>query len=138
MVDNLDPDARALLMSRIRSSDTRPEMVVRRYLHRLGYRYRLHAPDLPGRPDIVFRNRRIAVFVHGCYWHRHEDCELAYTPKTRTAFWNSKFAENVDRDRRVVRDLQKAGWTVITVWECQTRNGELDWLPSRIDSASVR
>lgn len=137
MADNLDPDARSRLMSRIRSSDTKPEMVVRRYLHGLGYRYRLHAPDLPGRPDLVFRNRKVVIFVHGCYWHRHDNCELAYSPKTRTDFWEEKFAENVARDKRVVEELEADGWTVVTVWECQTRTGDIDWLPKALEAASV-
>ena len=138
MVDNLDPSARSRLMSRIRGSGTRPEMVVRRYLHRLGYRYRLHASDLPGRPDLVFRSRRIAIFVHGCYWHRHDGCALSYFPKSRVAFWDKKFAENVARDARAVSELEEAGWTVITVWECQTRHGDLEWLPGQIEAESPR
>jgi len=135
MVDMLSPEERSRLMARIRSKDTRPERIVRSYLHGLGYRYRLHAPDLPGRPDIVFRKRRVVVFVHGCYWHRHKDCRLAYTPKSRPEFWKAKFAANVARDRTVSRELTSAGWKVLVVWECQTRLGELDWLRAAIDSA---
>ncbi len=133
MVDNLDPEARARLMSRIRSSDTKPEMTVRSYLHGLGYRYRLHASDLPGSPDIVFRARRTAIFIHGCYWHRHSGCTLAYEPKSRKGFWQKKFEDNVTRDHRVKKKLEDAGWKVIIVWECQTRSGDLRWIPDEID-----
>lgn len=121
-------------MSRIRTKNTKPEMVVRRLLHRLGYRYRLHARDLPGSPDIVFRPRQVALFVHGCFWHRHRGCSLAYEPKTRADFWSEKFKENVKRDERVKRQLEALGWRVITVWECDVRSGNLDWLPKAIDN----
>ena len=93
-------------------------MTVRKLLHAMGYRFRLHARDLPGKPDIVFRSRRVAVFVHGCFWHRH-DCGLAYVPKTRAEFWQRKFGGNVARDQRTKHELEVAGWRVIAVWECQ-------------------
>jgi len=113
-------------MSRIRSRDTKPEMVVRRMLHRLGYRYRLHAKDLPGRPDIVFGKRRKVVFIHGCFWHRHADpcCKLARLPKTRLDFWLPKLESNVDRDKRHERALYEQGWGALIVWECDLRNSE--------------
>lgn len=110
---------RSALMSRIRGKNTGPEMAVRRVLHRLGYRYRTHARDLPGRPDIIFRSRRAAIFVHGCFWHRHS-CGLAYVPKTRHAFWRDKFLQTVRRDRLALRALKGAGWRVLVIWECQT------------------
>ncbi|HZT26468.1 MAG TPA: very short patch repair endonuclease [Pseudolabrys sp.] len=116
--DIMSPAKRSALMSRIRGRDTGPERVVRKLLHAMGYRFRLHARDLPGRPDIVLRSRRVAVFVHGCFWHRH-DCGLAYTPKTRREFWQRKFDDNVRRDRRTRGELEAAGWRVIIVWECQ-------------------
>lgn len=123
------------MMARIRTKDTKPEMVVRRYLHGLGYRYRLHAKDLPGSPDIVFRRQKVAVFVHGCFWHRHQDCRLAYTPKSRRDFWEAKFAANRARDEAARKSLEADGWEVIVVWECKTRTGDLRSLQERIREA---
>lgn len=120
---------RSALMGRIRGRDTGPEMTVRRLLYAMGYRFRLHARELPGRPDIVFRSRRVALFVHGCFWHRH-DCGLAYVPKTRPEFWQRKFDGNVARDRRTEQELEVAGWRVVTVWECQL--GDLASLAGRL------
>lgn len=97
-------------------------MAVRSLLHRLGYRFRLHRKDLPGQPDIVLPRYRAAIFVHGCYWHRHKGCKFAYTPKTRTDFWRRKFSDNVLRDKRTRDQLEQAGWQVIIVWECEIRN----------------
>lgn len=115
-------------MSRIRSRDTVPELLVRSALHRAGYRFRLHSKDLPGRPDIVLPKYHTVVFVHGCFWHRHKGCRFAYTPKSRVAFWNNKFRSNIERDRRKSKALRKLGWRVITVWECQATSLER-WLP---------
>lgn len=137
MTDNLTADERSRLMARIGPKDTKPELIVRRFLHRLGYRYRLHARDLPGRPDIVFRSRKVAVFVHGCYWHRHPDCRFAYTPKSRVDFWTDKFEQNVARDERVSYELEARGWSVVVVWECQAKAGDLAWLPGRIERADI-
>ena len=109
-------------MSRVRGTNTRPEMRVRRALHAAGHRFRLQARDLPGRPDIVFRGDRVAIFVHGCFWHRHEGCPHTRMPKSRLEFWTEKFAANVKRDRAAVTHLGDAGWTVLTIWECDTRN----------------
>lgn len=111
-------------MSRVRGRDTDPEMRVRRAAHAKGLRYRLHRGDLPGRPDMVFPKRRIAVFVHGCFWHRHPGCAKASTPKSNVAFWEEKFARNVERDRCARGALEADGWTVLTVWECETKNPE--------------
>jgi DNA mismatch endonuclease (patch repair protein) len=108
-------------MSAIRGKGTTPEMVVRRALHRLGIRFRLHSAALPGRPDIVIRNRHIAIFVHGCFWHRHEGCRYATTPSTRVHFWQEKFAQNVIRDWRNIEELQRLGWRTLVVWECALR-----------------
>jgi len=117
-VDIITPTQRSALMARIRGRDTGPERSVRRLLHGLGYRFRLHVSDLPGRPDIAFRSRRIVIFVHGCFWHRH-NCGLAYSPKTRPEFWQTKFEQNVRRDKMVQRALKRAGWRVVVVWECE-------------------
>lgn len=109
-------------MAAVHSKDTRPEMAVRRLVYSLGYRYRLHAKDLSGHPDLVFRRRKKVLFVYGCFWHRHRCCQYATTPKSRIAFWNAKFAANVARDRRNVRELKKAGWHILAVWQCQLKN----------------
>jgi DNA mismatch endonuclease, patch repair protein len=120
MVDRLTPERRSWNMGRIRGGDTAPERVVRSTLHALGLRFRLHRRDLPGRPDIVMSRWNTVVFVHGCFWHRHEGCRYAYTPKSRVEFWNAKFAGNVERDARAAATLRRKGWRVITVWECET------------------
>jgi DNA mismatch endonuclease (patch repair protein) len=121
-MDKLEPAARSALMGRIRGTDTAPEMAVRRAAHRLGYRFRLHRRSLPGRPDLVFPTRKAVIFVHGCFWHRHEGCAKASTPKTRTDFWSGKFARNVERDREAQDRLEEAGWRVLVVWECGIRD----------------
>ena len=107
-------------MSRIRGKDTKPELRVRSQLHRMGYRFRLHRKDLPGRPDIVLPKYDTVIFVHGCFWHRHKGCRFAYTPKTRVAFWETKFEQNVRRDCRNDAALRKRGWRIIRIWECRT------------------
>jgi len=124
MADFMSSEKRSALMSRIRGKDTRPEMVVRRLVHGMGYRYRLHRKNLPGSPDLVFSGRRKVVFVHGCFWHRHPGCTLAATPSTRVEFWRRKFEQNVERDQRVVRRLKEMGWKVMIVWECETTDIE--------------
>ena len=108
-------------MAAIRGKDTAPELAVRRILHAMGLRFRLHRKDLPGRPDIVLPKHRTVVFVHGCFWHRHEDCRYTTTPKTRQEFWQTKFDANVERDRRNRTDLLQLGWRVIVIWECELR-----------------
>lgn len=123
MTESVDP-ARSAMMAKVGGKDTKPEMVVRRHLHSNGYRYRLHARDLPGRPDIVFRKRRKAIFVHGCFWHRHEGCPRASIPRTRRAFWLDKFDRNKERDARNEEALSGMGWNVLVVWECETKNME--------------
>ena len=119
MSDRISPERRSWNMSRIRGKNTGPEVQVRSLLHRAGYRFRLHNPRLPGRPDIVLAKYHAAVFVHGCYWHRHQGCPLAATPRTRTGFWQAKFDDTVKRDRRKTDELAQLGWRVITVWECE-------------------
>lgn len=108
---------------------------MRSLLHRMGYRFRLHRRDLPGKPDIVLPRYKAVVFVHGCFWHRHKGCKYAYMPKSRVNFWQKKFDENVERDARVKRELRKLGWRTITVWECQIRNDVV--LMNRIRRALV-
>lgn len=122
MVDSLTPEARSRNMAKIRGRDTGPEMLVRRAAHALGLRFRLHRRDLPGTPDLVFPGRRIALFVHGCFWHRHPGCRMAYSPKSRVDFWQTKFDGNVERDARKQRELAEAGWTAVVIWECETRD----------------
>lgn len=110
-------------MGRIRGTDTKPELLVRRALHALGYRFRTHVPGLPGRPDIVFSKRRKAVFVHGCFWHRH-GCVETYTPKSRKTFWQDKFSANMERDRRVQDLLARDGWRLFVAWECEIESDD--------------
>jgi DNA mismatch endonuclease (patch repair protein) len=107
-------------MRSIKATNTKPELVVRRALWHLGGRYRLHAKDLPGRPDIALRARRIAIFVHGCLWHLHEGCRLARVPKSRPEYWPAKLARNKARDQRAADELRRLGWTVEVIWECET------------------
>jgi DNA mismatch endonuclease (patch repair protein) len=109
-------------MSRIRGRNTKPELAVRSLLHRLGYRFRLHVRDLPGRPDIVLSRHRLVVLVHGCFWHRHSGCRFGYAPKTRVDFWRKKFEGNIRRDREVQLALKKIGWRVMVVWECEVKD----------------
>ena len=112
--------ARSALMSRVRGKNTKPELVVRREVHALGYRFRLHRSDLPGTPDLVFPRLHKVVFVHGCFWHRHEGCSRTTTPTTRATYWQKKFEQNVQRDRRNVSMLEALGWKVLVIWECET------------------
>jgi DNA mismatch endonuclease (patch repair protein) len=121
MTDRITPEHRSWNMSRISGKNTKPEIVVRSLVHSLGLRFRLHCSALPGRPDLVFRRHNTVLFVHGCFWHRHEGCRFAYTPNTRKEFWARKFHGNVARDATVQKLLRAAGWRVITVWECETR-----------------
>ena len=119
MVDTVSPEVRSRIMASVRSKDTKPEMKVRRLLHGLGYRYRLHRSDLPGRPDLVFPSRRKIVFVNGCFWHNHADCVRASVPTTNRDFWRAKLSRNRERDESNVALLKESGWAVTTVWECQ-------------------
>jgi DNA mismatch endonuclease (patch repair protein) len=123
MADAIDP-LRSRVMRAVRRAHTVPEVMVRRLLHSLGLRFRLQRRGLPGTPDIVLPKHRTAIFVHGCFWHRHEGCSKATTPKTRAEFWQDKFERNVQRDREKEQALAKAGWRVLTIWECETRQAE--------------
>ena len=120
------------MMSGIRGKDTKPELLIRSYLHRAGLRFRLHARGMTGSPDVVLPGRRVVVFVHGCFWHRHAGCTKASVPKSNVAFWRAKFEENVRRDRRTTRALRRDGWRVLTVWECQTSERRLERLVREI------
>ena len=122
MVDIVNKKRRSENMSRIRSRDTGPELAVRRTAYRMGFRFRLYRRDLPGTPDLTFPRHRLAVFVHGCFWHRHSGCRFAYSPKSRVEFWMKKFKQNVTRDRRNRAALQNLGWRVAVIWECETRD----------------
>jgi DNA mismatch endonuclease, patch repair protein len=124
VVDHVDQAKRSLIMAAVHSEDTRPERVVQGIVHGLGYRYRLHVKSLPGRPDMVFPARRKLIFVHGCFWHRHRKCRYATSPKSRRKFWKAKFAANVARDRRNLRQLKRMGWAVLTVWQCELKKKE--------------
>lgn len=125
MADVFSTEQRSRIMSNVRNKDTEPERVVRSLLHRMGYRFRLQRRDLPGKPDIVLPRYRIAIFVHGCFWHRHEGCRRASTPATRTDFWETKFAANRERDAAAATALADLGWRVVVIWECTTRNGRV-------------
>ena len=124
MTDNVDRAKRSEIMSRIRSRDTKPEMIVRRIAHGLGFRFRLHRRDLPGSPDLVFPRYRAIIMVHGCFWHRHPGCKNASTPGTRVDFWETKLQGNVVRDRRNETALRDLGWRILVVWECETKDRE--------------
>jgi len=111
-------------MARVKGANTKPELAVRRLVHSLGFRFRLHRRDLPGSPDLVFVSARKVVFVHGCFWHRHRGCSATTSPKSNKDFWESKFAANVARDRRNIAALGKAGWDCLVVWSCETKRDE--------------
>lgn len=121
MADSLTPEHRSWNMSRIRSRDTKPELLLRSNLHRAGLRFRVHRRDLPGSPDIVLPKYSTVIFVHGCYWHRHRGCKNATTPSTRTDFWEAKFAGNIKRDEQSIFELREAGWRSLVVWECELK-----------------
>ncbi|MCY4416022.1 MAG: DNA mismatch endonuclease Vsr [Chloroflexi bacterium] len=119
MADTVSPEARSRIMARVKSKGMKPEMRVRRLLHGLGYRYRLHRADLPGRPDLVFPSRRKVIFVNGCFWHRHDGCPRVRIPATNTEYWVTKLERNYIRDARNISALEYLGWTTLTVWECE-------------------
>ena len=117
---------RSYNMSRIRSAHTKPEMLVRKFLHSLGYRYRLHEKKLPGRPDLVLPKYKTVIFIHGCFWHGHHNCKYYVVPKTRTEWWLNKITVNQANDRKAVLALKKQGWKIITVWECDLKPGKVE------------
>jgi DNA mismatch endonuclease (patch repair protein) len=132
----VSPAARLRVMRSIKSSNTKPELAVRRLLTRLGFRYRLHVRSLPGRPDIVFPGRRLALFVHGCLWHLHEHCPLARIPKSKPEYWPAKLARNRSRDIENRKDLERLGWRAEVIWECETR--DVAHLEQRVRHALAR
>ena len=119
MIDRISEERRSWNMSRIKGRDTTPEVLVRKSLHRAGFRFRLNVRDLPGRPDIVLPKYRAVIFVNGCFWHRHEGCAKTTTPKSNVEFWQKKFSDTIARDRRNKRELETLGWQVITIWQCE-------------------
>ncbi|MGO7000160.1 very short patch repair endonuclease [Rhizobium leguminosarum] len=132
MIDFLTPDQRSEVMSRIRGKDTSPERTVRRLVYSLGYRFRLHQKRLPGTPDLVFSSRRKVIFVHGCFWHRHEGCKRASMPASRPEYWAEKFRRNVERDIAAEEALRKLGWAVLVVWQCELKTGNIECVSSKV------
>ena len=130
LMDVLTPEQRHRNMSRIRSENSKPEKRIRSLLHRLGYRFRLHSKNLPGTPDIILPKYKTVIFVHGCFWHRHNGCKDASVPKTNTERWIKKFDVNVKRDRQAILDLEALGWSVIVIWDCELK--KMDELTVRI------
>jgi len=125
MADTLSPEERSKRMGLVRNRNSKAEMTVRRLVHSLGYRYRLHVSDLPGKPDIVFPRHKKIIFVHGCFWHRHDDCGLARLPKSKLDFWLPKLQGNKERDVENSEKLKRAGWSVRVIWECEVANKEV-------------
>ena len=123
MTDHISPESRSRIMSRIRGKNTKPELVVRRLIHAMGYRYRLHRKNLPGTPDLTFSARKKVIFVHGCFWHQHS-CPRGVRPASNTEFWNEKLNRNVRRDRKNLTMLRRNGWSVLVLWECETKEPE--------------
>ena len=119
MTDHLDKETRSWNMSRIRGKDTKPEIAVRKMLHAAGFRFRLHVKNLPGKPDIVLPKWKTVVFVHGCFWHRHQGCSRCTTPTSNNEYWDKKFVKNVERDKNDKKTLERLGWKVLIVWECE-------------------
>lgn len=122
MADTFTKEQRSKIMSRVKSTNTKPEILVRQLLHRMGYRFRLHRKDLPGKPDIVLPRHHKVIFVHGCFWHGHEGCPRAARPTTNVDFWNTKIDRNVERDVRNRQELEVLGWEPLVIWQCQTRD----------------
>ncbi|RYZ84836.1 MAG: DNA mismatch endonuclease Vsr [Proteobacteria bacterium] len=132
MADVHDKATRSFNMSRIKSKDTKPEMIVRRFLHSQGFRYRLHVKDLPGKPDIVLPKYKTVIFVHGCFWHGHEGCRYFVVPKTRTEWWLSKINRNRLNDAKKKHTLEVIGWNVVTIWECHLKGDKIDFILNQL------
>ncbi len=131
MADVHTPEQRSYNMSRIKSGNTKPEMLVRKYLHALGYRYKLHDKTLPGKPDLVLPKYRTVIFIHGCFWHGHENCKYYVVPKTKTDWWLAKINGNILNDTKAAKALKKDGWKIITIWEC-------DLKPKKVEKTLLR
>jgi|SRR5579875_251787 len=136
MTDVVDRATRSRMMSGIRGRDTKPEIIVRKFLHAQGFRYRVAPKKLPGKPDVVLPKYRVAIFVHGCFWHRHRNCKFATIPASNAAFWQSKFEENIARDKHVLARLRRLGWRVFTVWSCSITEPKMRTLARRIRGGS--
>lgn len=121
MTDVFSQEKRSWIMSRVQGRNTKPEMLVRSFVFRMGFRFRLHRRDLPGTPDIVLPRHRKVIFVHGCFWHGHKSCQRSKRPTTNESFWNNKLDGNIERDKRYRREIRKMGWKVLIVWECETK-----------------
>ena len=135
MADVHTKETRSYNMSQIRSKDTKPEMLVRKFLNGNGFRYRLHTKNLPGKPDIVLPKYKTVIFVHGCFWHGHKKCRYFITPKTNTEFWLKKINENIARDNTVIKALRIEGWNVIVVWECELKKDRIENALSKLCTA---
>jgi len=122
VTDRFDWEKRSEIMSHIKGKDTKPEKLVRSLLHRMGYRFRLHVDSLPGKPDIVLPRHKKVIFVNGCFWHGHKNCKRASRPQSNTEFWNQKIESNIARDRKNRKELQLQGWSVLVIWQCETKN----------------
>lgn len=124
MADVFTPDKRSQVMARVKGSNTRPELLVRSLIHRMGFRFRLHQRDLPGCPDIVLPRHRKVIFIHGCFWHGHEGCPRSARPASNREFWEKKLSGNIERDKKNLLELKKLGWKVLIVWTCETKDAE--------------
>ncbi len=122
MADKFTPQKRSAIMAQVKNRNTAPELIVRRLLHRKGYRFRLQYKGLPGKPDIVLPKHKAVIFVHGCFWHGHPDCPRAARPQSNIDFWNAKLDKNIERDTHVFRQLESLGWRILVIWQCQTKN----------------
>jgi DNA mismatch endonuclease, patch repair protein len=138
MADVHDKKTRSYNMSMIRSKNTKPEMLVRKFLHAQGFRYKLHDKKLPGKPDIVLPKYKTVIFIHGCFWHGHKDCRYFIVPKTRTEWWLNKINSNIANDTKAVKALKKDGWKIINLWECNLHSSKLNrtqsWLLRKLSS----
>lgn len=139
MTDIVDSETRSRMMAGIKERDTKPEMRLRRFLFKKGYRYRLHVSGITGRPDVVLSKYKLAIFVHGCFWHRHKGCKLAYTPKSNIERWAKKFDDNMRRDSEQVQKLINSGWHVLIIWECGLRKNEneLNWIVNYLKEGPI-
>jgi DNA mismatch endonuclease (patch repair protein) len=131
-MDVFDKDKRSRVMAKVKNKNTKPELLVRSLLHRMGYRFRIHRKDLPGNPDITLPKYKAVIFVHGCFWHGHEGCPKAKRPQSNMEFWDEKLNENIDRDKKVVYELERMGWRVLVIWTCEIN--DVDALSQRVES----